>query len=92
MNNTPPSIKYPEHPIMIGLWISTLYTKKDVIALFSNKSTGLILYSNIHLQRGMSAVHYAAESGEMEVLQHLLDSGADMNEKDAVGTAWVAFL
>ena len=33
----------------------------------------------------MSAVDYVAARGNNEFLKHLLDLGADMNEKDAVG-------
>ena len=36
------------------------------------------------IQRGETALHYAAEKGHMEVVDHLIKSGADFNVGDNV--------
>jgi ankyrin repeat protein len=37
-----------------------------------------------YLQFGKSAMHWAAEWGRMELLQALLDAGADIDKRDGV--------
>ena len=95
MINTPASIKYPEHPTMIGLWISTLYTKRDV--LFSLLTIQLVnshlMWSNCSSPVGKVSSTLCGRTWQQGGVAVFVGKGGQHEWKGwgRYTTAWIAF-
>ena len=65
--------------------VAVEYRLKSIILCGKLKKQYLNSYLSCAFQDGRTALHHAVLENELDVAQHLIDFGADVNIKDEVG-------